>query len=356
MFVWYSLNSWSNHMPNFYRYTQPITAREAQGQVAEIYGQLKNDLGSVADPIALHAPIPAILAGAWAILRETLVSGQAPRGYKEAVAAAVSARNRCPWCVDIHGMMLSASGHGHAREAIITRQNETITDPALRAVAIWADQPFLGLPPIAPELAPELIGTAVTFHYLNRMVNVLLVESFLPRAKLVRNALTAALPLALRPLARRNVVAGESLRWIPDAKLPTDLAWAEHAKPIASAFAGFAAATEKHGQAVLSPAVRTLVEDRLATWDGEAPGLSRNWVEQAVHGMAEADAVAARVALLASLASYQIDDALVHAFRTHYPNDAQLVAVLAWASFTTARRIGQYAIENITQSIDLQIA
>jgi len=332
-------------MPNFNRYTQPITPRAAQGQVVDIYAQLKRDLGSVADPIALHAPIPPLLAGAWAILRETLVAGQAPRGHKEAVAAAVSARNRCPWCVEIHGMMLAASGHGDARDAITSRQSAVIADPQLRALASWADQPLLGPPPGDPALAPALIGTAVTFHYLNRMVNVLLVESFLPQMRLVRNVLATTLPLALRPLARRAVAPGESLRWVPAAALPADLAWASSAPHIARAFAGFAVVVEEQGQRALPAHVQALVRERLASWDGEGPGLSRGWVEQTVAGLSEADAAAARLALLVALASYQIDDDLVAAFRRHYPDDATLVAALAWASFAAARQVALSACQ-----------
>ncbi len=58
-----------------------------------------------------------------------------------------------------------------------------MVDPSLRTIVAWADQPLLELPPAAPAAVPELIGTAVTFHYLNRMVNALLAESFLPQAR-----------------------------------------------------------------------------------------------------------------------------------------------------------------------------
>jgi hypothetical protein len=82
-----------------------------------------------------------------------------------------------------------------------------------------------------------------------------------------------------------------------------------------------------------------LVRGRLASWDGEAPGLSRGWVEQAVAGLGEADPAAARLALLAALASYQVDNDLVAAFQQHYPDDDTLVATLAWASFTAVREV-----------------
>ena len=78
-------------------------------------------------------------------------------------------------------------------------------------------------------------GTAVTFHYLNRMVNVLLVDSFLPQARWVRRTLSTALPWLLRPLARRTYTPGVALQWLPTAAMPNDLGWAQGAPTIARA-------------------------------------------------------------------------------------------------------------------------
>jgi AhpD family alkylhydroperoxidase len=326
-------------MASFYTHTTPVGARDADGQVAVIYAQLKRDLGSVADPVALHAPLPDLLGGAWAILRETLLCGQVARGHKEAVAATISTRNRCPWCIDIHSMMLAAAGHSEARTAITGAHGATIADPALRAIVAWADQPLLDSPPVAPPAAPELIGTAVTFHYLNRMVNVLLVESFLPQARWLRSSVATALPWLLRPLARRTYMPGEALHWLAVAALPDDLSWAEPAPIIARAFAGFAAVVEQHGRHAVPAPAQAIVREHLAAWDGAAPPLSRSWVEQAVAGLGEPDAAAARLGLLVALASYQIDEGVVAAYRRQYPDDASLVAALAWASFAAARRV-----------------
>jgi hypothetical protein len=49
--------------------------------------------------------------------------------------------------------------------------------------------------------------------------------------------------------------------------------------------------------------------------------------------------------LLTALASYQVDKSIVEDFRSHYPEDAQLIAATAWASFTAARRVGVWLAE-----------
>ncbi len=54
----------------------------------------------------------------------------------------------------------------------------------------------------------------------------------------------------------------------------------------------------------------------------------------------EAHRAAARLTLLTALASYQVDSSIVEDFQLQYPDDAQLIAATAWASFTAARRVG----------------
>jgi hypothetical protein len=146
----------------------------------------------------------------------------------------------------------------------------------------------------------------------------------------------------LRPLARRSYLPGESLALLPDAPLPDSLGWAATSPAVAGAFARFAAVVEQAGAQTLDPEVRALLTDYLVSWRGDDPGLGRAWVEQMVDGLAEAQRPAARLALLAAVASYQVDDAAVEAFRRLHPRDDALVGVLAWASFAAARRIGTW--------------
>jgi hypothetical protein len=54
----------------------------------------------------------------------------------------------------------------------------------------------------------------------------------------------------------------------------------------------------------------------------------------------EACKAACRLALLTALASHRVDNKVVSMFRKHFPKDALLIGVLAWASFTAARKIG----------------
>jgi hypothetical protein len=61
-----------------------------------------------------------------------------------------------------------------------------------------------------------------------------------------------------------------------------------------------------------------------------------------VAGLTEADQAQGSLALLAALAPYQIDEEIIRAFRVYHAADAQLVGVVAWASFAAACRIATF--------------
>src|SRR5262245_56568052 len=100
------------------RYVTAVAPREARGLVAAVYAQLRADFGRVAEPLAVHSPAPELLAGAWGVVRETLLVGRVPRGVKASIAGTVSAVNRCPSCVDVHTMLARAAGYPEAARAV----------------------------------------------------------------------------------------------------------------------------------------------------------------------------------------------------------------------------------------------
>lgn len=317
------------------RHVRPVRPRQAGGLVGAVYRQVERDFGMLAPPVALHSPAPEPLAASWAMLRESLVAtGQADRAAKEAVASAVSESNACPYCVEVHTATLDGLGPSAASGPVGVWAKASAT----RQSALDAEVPF----PVTH--APELIGVAVTFQYLNRMVHVFLGDSPLPP-----NVPAAARGRARRFLgwfmgsaASRPVLAGESLDLLPDAPLPRDLSWASGNPTIAATFARASGAIAAAGERSVSGPVRELVTSRLSTWDGQPLGLSRAWVNEAIADLAPGDRAAGRLALLTAFASYQIDESVVAEFRAATPSDAALVELTSWSSMAAARRVGSW--------------
>lgn len=328
------------------RHVTPVAPRVANGLVGRVYRQVERDFGMLAPPVALHSPAPDALAACWLMLRETLVAaGPAGRTAKEVVAAAVSAANACPYCVQVHGSALVGLFPGLDSAAGAADRIAEVAEPALGDVARWArgtGDHAAGRPiPFPRSQAPELIGVAVTFHYLNRMVNVFLQDSPLPAVPArARRGLERVAARIMGGLARRRRRPGESLDLLPAAPSPVEFRWAG-GTVIADALARASAAIEAGGARAVPDQVRSLVLARLADRAGATPGISaRAWTEEAVAGLPDRERPAGRLAMLTAFASYQVTDSVIRDFRRLHPRDDTLVELTAWASLAAARRIG----------------
>jgi alkylhydroperoxidase family enzyme len=330
------------------RYVSPVRPGAARGLVGRVYDQVEQEFGVLAPSIVLHSPAPQVLAASWLMLRETvLVARKVERPAKEAVATTVSLGNTCPWCVAVHSTMFSGLSGGLDLE---DQPAESVADPRLREIATWArdcgtEEGALAHEPACPaEEAPELIGTAVLFHYFNRMVNVFLTEVPLPPGapKMALGPVMWILYRRFGPAAERSHEPGASLELLPAASLPADLSWASGDLLAEDAFARGCAAIDAGGARSVPASVRDLVMTELANWRGEPRGLSRAWADSAVSGLPHEDWPAGRLALLTALASYQVDRSVVRAFRASQPGDSALVELTAWASLAAARRVGTW--------------
>ena len=323
------------------RYFQSLPTPAAESLSGKVLAQVRKEFGAEVEPFTLHLPVPELLAGIWMACRETLLAGSGRRDAREMVAASVSALNRCPFCVDAHSiMLLGSSGHDYSK---------ALADPFLRDTAAWASatrtpgSPILQKPPFSFEDAPAFKGTAVLFHYINRMVTILLGTSPLP--------FTSGLPkrVSMQMAAwffggaiRRPKEPGASLELLAEAPLPSDLFWAQPSKTIAGAFARFAHSIERSGAFALSAEVRAMVGNAVEKWNGSDPGINNLWCEEAISPLGVTDKTAGRLALLTALAPYRVDESAVHAFSDSFPGDDMLLSALAWSSFTAARKVGSW--------------
>ncbi|RSM47499.1 alkylhydroperoxidase [Actinoplanes sp. ATCC 53533] len=325
------------------RHVVPVRPGAARPPVSVIYRQVEREFGVLAPPVVLHSPAPDLLVACWAMLRATLVDeGVTERRVREAVASAVSLSNRCPYCVDVHGETLRALDGGPDAAAVLAGRPDRSADPLVRTAAAWAAGSGPRPSGLDPRAVAELVGVAVTFQYVNRMVNVFLDESPLPAfaPRRVRDLLRWMLRATMRQTVARGRAgahAGPPAGDLPAAPLPADLGWAGGHTAIQHAFAGSAVLVRARAAAVLGADARATVRSIVDGWDGAPPGPSRAWATDAVAGLPRADRPAARLALLTALASYQVDDAVVAEAGLR---DADLLGLTSWASFTAARHLG----------------
>lgn len=326
----------------------PVARADADATTRAVAAQIERDFGAYVPPFALHAAVPSLVAACWTMLREALVTTHVDRTRKEAVATAVSRANACTYCVDAHSAALHALGDAATADALAGGAAEA--NGSVAPLVAWAtatrtpDAAVLRDPPFTAAEAPELIAIALAFHYVNRMATVFLAPSPMPVASArAKRWLRRALAPMLRATLARPLSPGDSLAFLPPAPLPAELAWARGHALLADAVARAAAAFEAAGAEHVPPAVRALVATRIAAWRGDAPPLGRQWLDAATDTLTDRDRPSARLALLTAFAPERVDDATMLDCRRAGLDDAALVAISAWASFTTARRIAAWA-------------
>jgi AhpD family alkylhydroperoxidase len=346
------------------RFVKPVSPGVSTGLVKATYAQVTREFGLGRDlagnsPFMAHSPDPELLAGFWCVLYETVIAeGRLARADKETIAASVSSINRCPFCVEVHSLLQGVAGGGaNDRAALSAGEPAALGGARLRQLAEWARSTrdpaaaILRDPPFSTEEAPEAIGTAVAFHYVNRIVEVFQGPGGVRAGpKALGRVTDPILRLMAGRAIRRRHERGMSLSLLPNGEPLRAPRWTRASPNIAAAFARFGSAVERAGAAALPKAVRSRVSDSVMSWGGEDPGLGHGWIDAV---LAETDPGlrgVCRLPLLAALAPYRVTNEDVEEFRGHRHQDRALVAAVAWASFTAAERIGQWLTPKVEAS------
>lgn len=334
------------------RFIEPVRQSEATGLVAETYDLIEQFMGGPAvarnGPFLAQSPDPELLAAFWSVAYENvLVDGTVPRADKHAIAAVVSQVNECNFCVQIHSFYSGLEGDVGDTAVLLSGQTAGITDERRRRLAEWAaatrdpSSEMLRTPPFTPEEAPEAIGTAITFHYLDRVVTFFNGNAGVD----VGDTPFSVVESLTRAAIERPREPGASVGTVTSAQLPEDLRWAAGSPHIAAAFAAFVATVEAAGASVLDEPERACVAAAIDAWDGADPPLGWEWVDQALAGLeGSSSRIRARLVLMAALAPQRIDEATVEAFKRERPSDRELVDAVAWGALRAARRIASWLV------------
>jgi AhpD family alkylhydroperoxidase len=332
--------------PSQIRYLKSVDYSVSTGLSQAVMDQMEADF-LVGPPLTVHMPNPELMAGLWSLCRECLAAGKIPRTSGDVIAGTVSRMNTCPYCFSIHTAMLHSFGAPELADAVLG--NQAIADVQTNALAEWAaatltpGAAILQSPPFTKEEAAQVIGTALCFHYLNRIVNVFLDP--MPGSKIswLKGPMSRLSGRLMRErFSNQRLAPGRFLDRDPGGELPSEFRWAESDVNIAGGVRRLAAAAEHAGRESVDPAVRECVLGRIAAWNGGAPGLGRGWLEGAVASLGEGLRPAARLALLTALAAYQVDEGIIADFRAVQPGDRDLINTAAWASYSAVRRISSW--------------
>ena len=232
----------------------------------------------------------------------------------------VAQANRCPWCIEAHELALHPQ-------------------PPIPEIAAWyAAHPN----PLEDSLIPGAPARTMIAHraavllwgYINRMTNVLLVESAWQKLGPARGVFTGLMGRVFGALfLHRRYQPGRSLEFITPASLPEHLAWAQGHEQIAAALASFHGQISKLARDRIPPEVQAFVLEFVRQHRGQQMGLSRRWASDTVQDLEPSQRLLAQILLLTALAAHQLDDEMILRWRQTHPTDTDLIAVLAWGSY-----------------------
>jgi AhpD family alkylhydroperoxidase len=320
-----------------YRFFTPAPAKAATGLTAEVYRQLRDEfLGPVPTFQALSA-VPEVLAATWALIREALLAGDASRVDRELVASAVSRANRCRFCVDAHVMLLHALGEHELAEVIA--RGGTPAEPRHAELAGWAEASR------SPKAAawtspygPEVTGTLLAFHFINRGVSALLDPDLLPGGLQRSHAVRSLGGRLYARTARERKEPGRSLPLLdPGTTAPP--AWAGDS-PVGVAYVSLRNAAMQGGD-LLGDVARQTVTATVRWEDGKFPARPADWAVDLVRDVPATDRVGTRIALLAAFAPSAISAGDVALWRLSHPDDADLVRLVAYGAITATDHVAR---------------
>jgi AhpD family alkylhydroperoxidase len=336
------------------RYVHAIPRRKATGLVAEVYNMIEEDF-FINGSLISRSKVPALLAAIWTAGRESvLVDDRLDRTTKEGMNAVLSRVNDCPYCGDMLVSLVHASGQHEAASKIFAKSEAAITDGTLRTRLAWvksvASPGTTKHPPIpfTAEELPEAIAALMVMSDINRFSHVVMDGSPVGAPLGWQSVKAAALRLfghELRTIHVERLTPGRALSLLRPASLPADMRWADPNPRIADVLARWTAVVECEASSVISPAAQDLVVRNLQSWKGELMPISRNWVDVETSALTGQDRAIARLALVLAKAPYQVDETVVEEVLSEDRCEERFIRILAWASFSSARRFAQRIAE-----------
>lgn len=324
------------------RYVSAVPMGKATGLTKRVYEMIADDF-FINGSLTSRSRVPNLLAAIWTAGRESMLTDDhLDRTTKEAICAVLSNINDCPYCGDMLVSLVHAGDQHDAARAVHETRVGDISDPLLRARLSWVEAvstpgrtDIPDLPFTRAEL-PEVLASMMAMADINRYSHVVMDGSPVDAPGRLQDLALRLFGRELKATKARSAVPGRALPLLPPAPLPADLAWAKPNRYVADAIARWAATIENETADVISPAVRDCVRRSLSRWNNERTPISLAWVEEEVADLEGREQAIARLAIVLAKAPYQVSASLVEPIVDG--DEPRFVRVLAWASFTAARR------------------
>ena len=341
------------------RYVSAVPNSKAKGLTKEVYNMIQEDFfknGSLTS----RSKVPELMAAIWTGGRESmLVADKVDRTTKDAISALLSQINYCPYCEDMLIGLVHAAGDHQSAKTLFNQGDLKESNSSLRQRLEWTKAiatpgtEIIPQTPFTEEELPEVLGTLMGMSDINRFSHVVMEDSPVSAPFGLQSIKALALRIfgiELKATRKIPLTPGRALRLLPAAELPADMHWAKPNPRVADAVSRWTAAVEREGDKVISSRAHKVITDALSQWNGEKMPLDSSWIERDIEGLEGQDKAIARLSVVIGKASYRVTEQMVQDVLNVDGEDnkeERFIRILAWSSFTAARRFTSIVNEKV---------
>ena len=336
------------------KYLKTYGIKDAHGIIKKINLQIDKDL-IIVPPNSLSTPSERVHPLRWAGIREFLaVENHIPRVTKEAIAATISELNNCPYCEEAHETAIAALG------------DKAVIDEKIKAIIVWSqntrnpDAEIIKNPPFKITEAPEIIGTALLFHSINRLVSIFVSESLLPgilsNKYIKKTALKFAAKTIVKSFVEKELEAGDSLQFIEHRTVLKHLQWAKSLPAYGQIFTAIDSVLKDIEKDIIPPTSARILKEAIDVWQGEDMPLGRSWLVDRTKDVSENEKPVTALILLAAFAPYTITENDIQSFKKSNPSDKDLLETCYWSIEMLTNKISTWLTLPFIHHTDTSIA
>ena len=337
----------------FIKYIKYIKKHKAKGKLKQLYKHIELNFGNLAEPFVLHSLNLELTAGVWAMLYETvLIENKVKRSLKEAIATSVSEINKCSYCVDAHSIMVFGTEKGLQNNISNIKNGKKEPKSKEDKIIQWALQnldfnsSIILNPPFRKEEAPEIIGTAVLFHYINRMVNLFAGNTPLPTTKMRGVIISFASKFVFSKAIKKKKTAGESLIFIDGNTNQNVFDWAAGNPNINNAFQYFKDQSESRIDTILSPELMSLLTSQAEDLSLLKSGFGNEKLENFLKEVESSEKQIAEFCFLTMFEPHKVYEKHFNTLKQHFDGE-EILQLAAFVSMLIAEVIGKRLYKNI---------
>jgi arsenate reductase-like glutaredoxin family protein len=322
-----------------------IKKSEAKNKLKSIYKHIEENFGKLVEPIVLHSINTELTLSVWSVLYETvLVSGEIKRSLKEAVATCISEINKCQYCVDAHSIMIFGTEKELYKTILTIKNGNTILESKADKIMYWAISNFdfensiIENPPFNRKEAPEIIGTAILFHYINRMVSIFAGYSPLPISIMKEFISKFVSTFIFSKAINKSKFKGESLLFIESKNQQFTFDWANESPEISKAFQYLKCYSRLDVDKIISS---ELIENLMVLSTNLhllMPTLGKGDLERFLSKVKLSEKKVAEYCYLIMFESYKIEGKHIHYLKQEY-TDEEILLITSLISFLIAEEI-----------------